>query len=182
MLAMSEVNCIKVLRNQKSLSINAIPKTMGINWRTAKKYADGEDLPKEKTGKKEGMMHEERWGEIVADWLWEDEKLKKKQRRTNKKIFQDLKAMAFPGSYRTICYFIKEWRESREDLEEETRDKNAERLELKARKTISQDGHAWFKQHLTVWVILWRLTGFMVLIPRRQLKHSNKVKVLELMG
>jgi hypothetical protein len=38
-------------------------------------------------------MHEEQWGEIVADWLWEDEKLKKKQRRTNKKMFQDLKAV-----------------------------------------------------------------------------------------
>ncbi|ESU31663.1 transposase [Bacillus sp. 17376] len=129
MLTMSEVNCIKVLRNQKSLSINAIHKMLGINWRTAKKYADGEDLPEEKVVKKEGMMHEEQWGEIVADWLWEDEKLKKKQRRTNKKMFQDLKAMEFPGSYRTVCYFIKEWREGREDLEEETQDKNAERLE-----------------------------------------------------
>lgn len=95
----------------------------------AKKYADGEDLPKEKALKKEGMMHEEQWGEIVVDWLWEDEKLKKKQRRTNKKMFQDLRDMEFPGSYRTVCYFIEEWREGREDLEEETRDKNAERLE-----------------------------------------------------
>ncbi len=32
-------------------------------------------------------MYKEKWGKIVADWLWEDQKLKKKQRRTNKKIF-----------------------------------------------------------------------------------------------
>ncbi|AQQ55541.1 IS21 family transposase [Planococcus lenghuensis] len=129
MLAMPEINCIKLLRNQKSLSINGISKTLGINWRTAKKYADGENLPEEKQVQKTGMMYEDNWGEIVGDWLWEDEKLKKKQRRTNKKIYQDLVAMDFPGSYRTVCYFIKEWREGREDLEEETKDKNSERLE-----------------------------------------------------
>ncbi|MBL5783423.1 IS21 family transposase, partial [Bacillus sporothermodurans] len=47
MLAMSEANCIKLLRNRKSLSINEISKTLGINWRTAKKYADDDQVPKE---------------------------------------------------------------------------------------------------------------------------------------
>lgn len=47
MLAMLEINCIKLMRNQKSLSINHISKTLGINWRTAKKYADEGQLPEE---------------------------------------------------------------------------------------------------------------------------------------
>lgn len=72
-------------------------------------------------------MYKEKWGEIVADWLWEDQKLKKKQRRTNKKFFQKLKDMGFNGSYRTLCYFVKEWREGRYNTEE-TRDKNSESL------------------------------------------------------
>ena len=125
---MSEINCIKVLRNDKSFSINKISKTLGINWRTAKKYADGDQIPKEKTVKKSGMMYEEKWGEIVGDWLWEDQKLKKKDRRTNKGIFSSLQEMDFKGSYRTVSYFIKEWRDGREDIEEETKDKNYERL------------------------------------------------------
>lgn len=128
MLAMPEINCIKVLRNQKSLSINSISQTMGINWRTAKKYADEDQLPKEKKRKKSGMMYEEKWGEIVSDWLWEDQKLKRKERRTNKGIFSALLELGFKGSYRTVSYFIKEWREGREDIEDETRDKNYERL------------------------------------------------------
>lgn len=101
---------------------------MGIDWRTAKKYADGDQLPTEKKRKKSGMMYEEQWGEIVADWLWEDQKLKKKNRRTNKGIFSALQKLGFKGSYRTVSYFIKEWRDGREDIEEETRDKNFERL------------------------------------------------------
>ena len=128
MLAMPEVNCIKLMRNQKSLSINHISKTLGINWRTAKKYADEDQLPVEKERKKSGMMYEEKWGEIVGDWLWEDQKLKKKDRRTNKGIFSALQEMDFKGSYRTVSYFIKEWRDGREDIEEETKDKNYERL------------------------------------------------------
>lgn len=128
MLTMPEVNCIKLMRNRKSISINHISKTLGINWRTAKKYADEDQLPVEKKRKKSGMMHEGRWGEIVGDWLWEDQKLKRKQRRTNKMIFTNLKDRGFKGSYRTVCYFIKEWREGREDIEDETKDKNSERL------------------------------------------------------
>src|SRR5699024_10421876 len=74
------------------------------------------------------MMYEEKWGEIVSDWLWEDQKLKRKKRRTNQGIFTGLQALGFKGSYRTVSYFIKEWRESREDIEDETTDKNYERL------------------------------------------------------
>lgn len=39
MLAMSDIKCIKLLRNQKGLSISKIAETLHINWRTAKKYA-----------------------------------------------------------------------------------------------------------------------------------------------
>lgn len=127
MLAMSEVNCIKLLRNDKSLSINKISKTMGIDWRTAKKYADDDQIPQEKLKKKRGMMYEESWGEIVSDWLTEDEKIKKKLRRTNKKIFKDLESMGFTGSYRTLSYYISDWHKGKDRIEEE-RDKNFERL------------------------------------------------------
>ncbi|MGG1690909.1 hypothetical protein ABDH65_12755 [Heyndrickxia ginsengihumi] len=62
MLAMSDINCIKHLRNKKGLSITKIKGTLGINWRTAKKYADGDQLPKSKIKKSKGMMHFEKWG------------------------------------------------------------------------------------------------------------------------
>ncbi|MGG3739502.1 IS21 family transposase, partial [Aeribacillus pallidus] len=87
MLAMSEINCIKFLRNNKGLSISEIQRTLKINWRTAKKYADEDQIPKQKSPQRKGMMYEEKWGEIVSAWLFEDSKLRKKSRRTKKKIF-----------------------------------------------------------------------------------------------
>lgn len=44
----SEINCFKTLRNEKGLSISQIADTLAINWRTAKKYGDEDQLPQEK--------------------------------------------------------------------------------------------------------------------------------------
>lgn len=125
MLAMSDINCIKKLRNEKGLSISEIQRVMKINWRTAKKYADEDQLPQDKVFEKKGMMYEEKWGEIVSEWLFEDSKLKRKSRRTKKSIFEELQDLGFPGSYRTVCYFISEW----ENTHQEEKDNGYERLE-----------------------------------------------------
>src|SRR5699024_8924412 len=90
MLAMPEINHIKKLRNIKSLSINETSKRTGFCWETVKKYADEDQLPEEKVPTKRGMKYTEKWGEIVSDWLMEDYALKKKLRRNNKNIFEQL--------------------------------------------------------------------------------------------
>lgn len=118
MLAMPEINHIKKLRNVKSLSINDISKRTGFCWETVRKYADEDQLPKEKTLVKKGMMYEEEWGEIVSDWLMEDFALKKKLRRNNKNIFEQLQGLGFPGSYRTVCNYIAEWKDKTLDESE----------------------------------------------------------------
>ncbi len=87
---MTKINHIKTLRNHEYVSINKIAQRAKVNWRTAKKYADGEQVPQEKKVMRKGMMYEEHWGEMVTDWLMEDQKLKPKLRRRNKAIFQEL--------------------------------------------------------------------------------------------
>ncbi|WP_353056435.1 IS21 family transposase, partial [Exiguobacterium sp. MER 193] len=120
MLAMSDINCIKFLRNHKSHSINRIAKNLDLNWRTVKKYADSAQLPSETIRPKRGMMYGTKWGEMVEDWLTEDQMLQKKLRRTNKKIYETLVANGFEGSYRTVCNFIKSWHMTSEE-ENDTR-------------------------------------------------------------
>ncbi|MFD2628005.1 hypothetical protein [Oceanobacillus kapialis] len=69
---MPEVNHIKKMRNEKSLSINEISRRTGFSWETVKKYADEDHLPSENLSKKGGMMYtRENGGEIVSDWLLE---------------------------------------------------------------------------------------------------------------
>lgn len=71
MLAMPEINYIKHLRENEDLSISDIAKKLGINWRTAKKHADGEVPIPKIPGNKQGMMYTEKYGQIVDIWLEE---------------------------------------------------------------------------------------------------------------
>lgn len=126
MLAMPEVNYIKHLRENEDLTISEISRKTGHNWRTVKKYADGEVPLESLPVSKKGMMYNSEFGEIVDCWLEEDLKLKKKDRRTNKKIHEDLKKeYGFKGSYRTVCDYIQH----RKPLIKEAKTKRYERLE-----------------------------------------------------
>ncbi|WP_413305733.1 hypothetical protein AA0X95_04285 [Bacillus sp. 1P10SD] len=93
MLAMSDINCIKHLRNKKGRSITKIKETLGINWRTAKKDADEDQLPESKIKQSNEMMYSKKWGDIISDWLFEDSKLKKRLRRTKKQMFNELRGL-----------------------------------------------------------------------------------------
>lgn len=44
MLTLDDIKTIKHLRNNRDQSIDQIRKAMNINWRTAKKYADSDQL------------------------------------------------------------------------------------------------------------------------------------------
>lgn len=126
MLAMPEVNYIKHLRETEDLSISEISRKTGNNWRTVKKYADGEVPLESLPSPKKGMMYESEFGEIVDWWLEEDLKLKKKDRRTNKKIHKDLtEEYGFMGSYRTVSDYIQH----RKPLIKEAKTTRYERLE-----------------------------------------------------
>lgn len=108
MLAMPEVNYIKHLRNNEDMNITDISNKLGRNWRTIKKYADGEVPNGTLRVNKRGMMYDEGFGEIVDFWLEEDMKLNRKDRRNNKNIYEQLvKEHGFKGSYRTVCDYIQ---------------------------------------------------------------------------
>lgn len=126
MLTMPDINCIKHLRNEKGFSIDKIANMLNINWRTAKKYADESELSPSIIKPRKGMMYQEKWGMMVSDWLFEDEKLKAKLRRNNLQIFKELQTHNFIGSYRTCCTFIEEWRIQNDST---VQDQGSERLE-----------------------------------------------------
>ncbi|SDD48681.1 IS21 family transposase [Marinilactibacillus psychrotolerans] len=111
---MDQIYSIKKMRNEEGYSLNKIVTETGYDWRTVRKYADHDVLPKEKNSKKRGMMYTkgfegQTYGEIVDHLLFEDSKEKKKDRRLNKGIHRILKQQyKFEGSYRLVCQYIKD--------------------------------------------------------------------------
>lgn len=124
---MTDINSIKNLRNNHGKSIKKISEILNIDWRTAKKYADGEENPQPIIKKRTGMMYTEKWGEIVSSWLEEDNRMRKKLRRSRKQLFEELKELGYLGSYRTLCSFVQEWYQTH--VSEESYDEGFERLE-----------------------------------------------------
>lgn len=108
MIAMPKINYIKHLREVESKNITEIAKIAEIDWKTAKKYADKDQVPEVKIQKKRGMMYQEKWGQIVLDWIDEDKSLKRKSRRNAILLYEGLVEIGFEGSYRTVCQYIKD--------------------------------------------------------------------------
>jgi len=111
MLTMTQINYIKHLRDEEGKTITDIADKLEICWRTAKKYADGEvnakDRPKQR--RKRRVMGP--YTEIVDAWLEEDRLLPKKQRRTAKAIYNQLKERTdYSGSARTIRRYVSKRR------------------------------------------------------------------------
>jgi transposase len=118
MLAMAKVNYIKHLRDVEDKSILQIVNQVGVNWRTAKKYADCLDWNKENKPIKERKFPiMDPYREIVDTWLLEDKNRPKKQRHTAKRVYDRLmEEFGFKGSERTIRYYVAK-RKKEFDLE-----------------------------------------------------------------
>ncbi len=104
MLAMEQIQYIKHLRQKEGKSIQAIAHLLGLNWRTAKRYADCEDfnalLPARRQRARPIMEAVE---PIVECWLRDDQKLPRKQRHTAKRVYDRLVSEhGFQGAERTV--------------------------------------------------------------------------------
>ncbi|MFI8716261.1 IS21 family transposase, partial [Brevibacillus brevis] len=107
MLAMAQQYYIKYLRDVKDQSISQIAEQTGVNWRTAKKYADCSDWNKEECPLRGKFPIMEAYREQVDTWLMEDQTRPKKQRHTAKRIYDRLVSeFGFAGSDRTVRYYV----------------------------------------------------------------------------
>jgi transposase len=107
MLAMAQQHYIKYLRDVKDQSISQIADQVGVNWRTARKYADCSDWNKEALPLRGKFPIMEAYREQVDTWLLEDQTRPKKQRHTSKRIYDRLVSeFGFAGSDRTVRYYV----------------------------------------------------------------------------
>ncbi|MFS0614224.1 IS21 family transposase [Lederbergia ruris] len=108
MLVVAEIDYIRHEVNKKDCSYSDVAKRMGRDPRTAKKYAEKEDLSpeiKQKRNRPSPVMDPVK--DIVDQWLQEDLKQKKKFRRTAKRIWIQLREeYGFQGSDRTIRNYV----------------------------------------------------------------------------
>ncbi len=107
MLPVARINRIRDLRDGEGLSITGIAQVLKLNWRTAKKYADGEVLSADGPRIRRPRPVIGPYMETIDDWLEEDLRMPAKQRRTARKIYRDLRDLGYAGSERTVRAYVE---------------------------------------------------------------------------
>jgi hypothetical protein len=108
-LAMPQQDYIKFLYEKKDCNITEISDKVGINWRTAAKYAKKEDWNRDfaKSARKRPVI--DSVAEIIDIWLLEDGLKPRKDRRSATAIYHQLaKEHSFSGSDRTIRGYVSQ--------------------------------------------------------------------------
>jgi len=104
---MPQQKYIKYLYEREDRSIAEISARVGINWRTAAKYAKKDDWNETMTKPKRRRPVMEPYAEIVDVWLMEDNLKPRKERRTATGIYHQLrKEHGFTGSDRTVRGYV----------------------------------------------------------------------------
>jgi len=104
---MPEQEYIKLLYEKKEYSINQIRKQMGINWRTAAKYAHQDDWNQDCNLRERRKPIMDTYAEIVDTWLMEDLLKNRKDRQTAAVIYRRLcQEYGFPGKDRTVRQYV----------------------------------------------------------------------------
>jgi len=108
MLKVPQQEYIKYLREIEGLSISQIKEKLGIDWRTAKRYADKDDWNEPLIKIERPCPVMDPYKEIVDTWINEDQLIHKKQRHTAKAIYNRLcSEHKFSGGYRTVCTYVE---------------------------------------------------------------------------
>jgi transposase len=89
---MDKQNYLSNLSRYEGKSLRAIAKKSGHHFNTVKKYVDREDWNSEYTPRKERVSLLDPLKPIIDEWITEDLKRRRKDRRTATKIYNDLRA------------------------------------------------------------------------------------------
>ncbi len=94
------------MRQWEDKHISEISRIMEVDWRTAKKYADAEELPVPKQRKRKRPKMDP-FMEHVKAMIQEDMSQPAKQRRTAKVMYKKLSELGYTGSKRTVRHWVQ---------------------------------------------------------------------------
>ncbi|SDI44800.1 Transposase [Alteribacillus persepolensis] len=119
MLAVAQIDYIRHEVNQKGESYADVSRRVEVDPRTVKKYANQEEFRERKPQKRYSPV----MGPvkpIIDKWIKEDFKKKKKNHRTAKRMYQQLKKFhSFKGSYRTVRDYVSKRKKALNEYDQE---------------------------------------------------------------
>lgn len=107
MIEVAAITIIKQLHEKEKYSVRKISRELGMNRRTVSKYVNGGPPGYHRQKPYRSLLKENISG-LIEIWLEEDQKAPVKQRRTARKMTDDLKALhGYSGSYSTVKELVR---------------------------------------------------------------------------
>jgi transposase len=105
---------IRRMHFRDGVSIRDISRRTGLSRNTVRQWLrePKEDVPR--YPKRVSRSVVDPWSEQLRMWLVADTRRPKRERRTGRQMYEDLRAAGYDGSYGRICAFIRAWSESKE--------------------------------------------------------------------
>lgn len=94
-------------------SLSSIARTMNISRPTIRKYLDTIEEPVYKRKTQPCSKLIPAYKELLTQWLEDDAKLPKKQRRTGQRLFECLQKEGYQGAVDSVWRFIRRWKSER---------------------------------------------------------------------
>ncbi|TRM11491.1 IS21 family transposase [Lentibacillus cibarius] len=172
MLAMAQINYINYLREVEGLTINSLAKQLGINWRTARKYADQEDWSPQVEKRVKHFPILGPYLDVIEVWLIEDLNRKRKLRHTNIRIYQRLRdECGYTGGVRTVTGYVskrkKELKQDQKSYTELVHPGGEAQIDFGTTDIIYKE--AWLQVKYLVMSFPYSNAAFLAVFPREDL-------------
>ena len=114
MITVSMLAKIRRMHFRDGVSIRDISRRTGLSRNTVRHWLrePKEDVPR--YPKRENRSVVDPWSEQLRMWLVADTRRPRRERRTGRQMYEDLRAAGYDGSYGRICAFIRAWSEAKE--------------------------------------------------------------------
>ena len=103
---------IRRMHLRDGLSIREVSRRTGLSKNTVKRWLRQEGVTEPKYPKRDETSVVDAWAEHLAMALQADERRPVRDRRTVKALFEQIRALGYPGSYPRVVVWVRRWREA----------------------------------------------------------------------
>jgi transposase len=103
---------IRRMHLRDGLSIREVSRRTGLSKNTVKRWLRQEGVTEPRYPKRGETSVVDAWAEQLAMALQADERRPVRDRRTVKALFEQIRALGYPGSYPRVVVWVRRWREA----------------------------------------------------------------------
>ena len=107
---MALVSVIRRWHLRDGMPIREIARRTGLSRNTVRKYLASQELEPSYPARKSPSKLDD-YEQTLTNWLFRESRRHRKQRRTVKRLYQDLVSLGYTGSYDRVAAFARHWRQ-----------------------------------------------------------------------